>query len=210
RRVLAGVAGGCFAITALLAVIYHGGRIASGVDEAVSSAITHAFAGHDRLLHAALIPTDPPVVYTAIAITVVVAILDRRPALAALAIVGPALSIGLTEALKPLVDRRYTGQLSMPSGHTSGTVSVLAVLVLYACVRVATRWRVLALVLTVGVSIAAMAALVGMHYHYPTDTIAGAALSIGVVCAAAPAMESATRFVSTRVSGVRASTRDTE
>lgn len=89
--------------------------------------------------------------------------------------------------LKPVVDRTRSGELAFPSGHTTAITSMacaVAVLVLSSPdVRRAWRYSVLgaAALLSLGVAVS----MTGRGYHYPSDTVGGLAVGVGVVLAVA-------------------------
>lgn len=140
----------------------------------------HATIGPPGRLAAMLMsPSDPPVVYTLIALLAAIGLASRRWEIAAVAVVAPGLATAVTDfVLKPLFDRRYTGNLSYPSGHTVAAVAVLTVGVLTVA---SVRGRILALVVWLAVTASVATGLVGMDYHYPTDTLGGLAVAVGTV-----------------------------
>jgi undecaprenyl-diphosphatase len=88
--------------------------------------------------------------------------------------------------LKYLFHRTYLGALSYPSGHTTSIVSLTAVYVVLFFLQPRDRWRgtrlallVLALVLVASTVLGVIA----LRWHYLTDTIGGAAVAMGTVCA---------------------------
>lgn len=95
--------------------------------------------------------------------------------------------VGLNDGLfKPLVHRTYLGVLTYPSGHTAtvfALAATVAVLLLIPPQRakagtlrvlIAGAAWVLGGVVAIGV--------IGLRWHYFTDTVAGAAVGIGTVC----------------------------
>ena len=110
----------------------------------------------------------------------------RRVNGAVLAVGGVALASAMTEfVLKPLVDRTLDGDLSYPSGHTTGLFALAAAI---AVLMVAPRSgrprpgvRVAAVAAAVIIGSAVGLAMVGQNYHYFTDTVGGAAVGTGVV-----------------------------
>jgi len=183
-------------VVALGAALYHGERRAGRLDDAVDDWLFTIF-GRDRaplyqLLHVA----DLPVVIAVLAVVLVAALMRGRPDIAALAVIGPLAAIGLTEAvLKPLVQRRYNFFLSYPSGHTVGTLSECAVLgvILLGAAGLTLALRVAMGVLLLAVCGTVMLALIVDGFHYFTDTVAGAFLSVGVVALTALAVDAVTR-----------------
>lgn len=116
----------------------------------------------------------------------------RRVSGAMLAVVGVAVASALTEwVVKPVVDRTITihHYVSYPSGHTTGLFAlsaVLAVVLLSARpARPRQAARVAAVAGAVVVSAAVGVAMIGLDFHYFTDTVAGAAVGTGVVLGAA-------------------------
>jgi undecaprenyl-diphosphatase len=110
----------------------------------------------------------------------------RRIRGAVLAVAGVALASALTESvLKPLVHRTIYGFLSFPSGHTTGLFALAAALAVVLLAPSSGRSRpavrVAAVAAAVVVATAVGLAMVGQHFHYFTDTIAGAAVGTGVV-----------------------------
>jgi membrane-associated phospholipid phosphatase len=121
---------------------------------------------------------------------VVAALVGRRRNVAALAAISVPLAWILTEfALKPLVNERIGGFLTYPSGHTQAVLcvtTILAVALLNPPGARPSAWLravVLAIMLAVGVAVAI--SMIGLDYHYFTDTVAGAAVGVGVTLAAA-------------------------
>jgi membrane-associated phospholipid phosphatase len=131
---------------------------------------------------------------------------------AVLALLAVPVASGLNDALlKPLFHRTYEGVLSYPSGHTSAITALaaaLTVLLLLAPPQAPAPPRVLAprrpptprptLATTLRWAIPAVAWLavavvavgvIGVRWHYFTDTIAGAALGTGTVCGLALALD---------------------
>jgi membrane-associated phospholipid phosphatase len=133
---------------------------------------------------------------------------------AVLALLAVPVASGLNDALlKPLFHRTYGGALTYPSGHTSAVAalaSVLTVLLLLAprrspaplpapaprpattsrpaltvrpALATALRWAIPAVAWLAVVVVAI--GVIGLRWHYFTDTLAGAALGTGSVCALA-------------------------
>jgi membrane-associated phospholipid phosphatase len=194
RRPAVGLVVLCAAVVAVGAVLYHRQRRAGALDDAVDDWLFTIFGRFRVILYQLLHVADLPVVGTVLAVVVVTALLRARPDIAALAAIGPAVAIGLTElVLKPLVQRRYNNWLSYPSGHTVGmlsTCTVLAVIVLGAGLTLALRVAIGVLLLAV--STVVVLALLVDGFHYFTDTVAGVALSVGVVLLVALAVDRVT------------------
>jgi undecaprenyl-diphosphatase len=175
------IAASCWLVTMVLGLAVAGDRLPRPFDHAVTHQVHLAVGG--PLAEVLVSPTDPPLMYTLVAVLVLIALLRRRWSVAVLAVAGPAVAVLITEnLLKPLFDRRYHGYLSYPSGHTVGAVAALTVallMVLPTATTTLTRtlawlvWALLIVTLTTG--------LVAMNYHYPTDALGGFSLALGVV-----------------------------
>jgi membrane-associated phospholipid phosphatase len=110
----------------------------------------------------------------------------RRPRLALLVLIAPPLAGALTEwGLKPWIGRTYAHAYSLPSGHTTGIVSIAAVIAVALADRRRPRLSpavvVIASAPTVAVAVAVPSAQVLLHRHYATDTLGGAAVGLGTV-----------------------------
>lgn len=120
--------------------------------------------------------------YTVLVVALAFAVWRRWWEVAGLALLGPAGCVLVTEVVaKPLVDRRHEGYLSYPSGHTVTSVSALTVLFLAGSAGWSARRRLIALGVWLVVVLCVAAGLVAMNYHYPTDTIGGIGVALGVV-----------------------------
>jgi undecaprenyl-diphosphatase len=112
--------------------------------------------------------------------------------IAVLAIVGPGLTGLATVLLKPLIGRTFNGELAFPSGHAGGATAlgIVAALLLIAVLRTALRTSAALLAAGAVLSGGTMAfALVASRDHYPTDTIGGFCIAVGVVLASALLIE---------------------
>jgi undecaprenyl-diphosphatase len=112
--------------------------------------------------------------------------------LAVLAIVGPGLTGLATVLLKPLIGRTFNGDFAFPSGHAGGATAlgIVAALLLIGVLR--PELRMSAALLAAGAVLCGgmMAfALVASRDHYPTDTIGGFCIAVGVVLACALLIE---------------------
>jgi len=148
--------------------------------------------------------SEPALSLTVIVLVAGLAAVARRWRLVALAAVGPALAVVLTEdVLKPLIDRYLfqpgvpiallrAGGGAFPSGHETGVASA-AVLALVAVgqIRLGGAARPVAVaVLTAWPALAALG-LVRNYYHYATDTIGALGVSAAVVLGAAMTIDAA-------------------
>ena len=124
----------------------------------------------------------------AVAAAIIVAcLLVRRLNGAVLAAAAIPAAVGLNDGvLKPLVHRTYLGVLTYPSGHTATIFALAAtvgVLLLYPP-RPASAPVLQALIPVAACVLGGMVVIgvIGLRFHYFTDTVAGAAVGIGTVC----------------------------
>jgi len=179
---------GCAILVAVLGVLFAHQTTADGFDRAVDAPLVTVFSGHSALADVFAFPgtTIPAVVLSAA--MVVACLLTRRIDGAVLAAVAVPAAVGLNDALlKPWVHRSYLGQPAYPSGHTA-SVSALAattIVLLLASPRPRRRLRTSILAVTYLLTVSVVVGVIGMPYHYFTDTVAGAAVGTGTVCALA-------------------------
>jgi membrane-associated phospholipid phosphatase len=161
------------------------------------SRIRAAFAGHDGLLLAVADLVKPVRVAVLTAAVVLVCVLARRLNGALLAVLSVPTAAGLTEGLKRLVGRTLHGALVYPSGHTTGAFALAAVvmiLTLGASRHVLPLWLRLAITLAAMLTASAVAlAVIGLNWHYLSDTLAGAAVGLGTVAGVSLALDQAHR-----------------
>lgn len=103
----------------------------------------------------------------------------------ALVILGPGCAALLTEfALKPLVGRDFDGELAFPSGHAVRAVALATVaIIVLVNARGSGPSRAAAVVSVAALAAAVALAAVALNWHYTTDTVGGALLSVAVVLA---------------------------
>jgi membrane-associated phospholipid phosphatase len=113
-------------------------------------------------------------------------LLERRMNGVLLALAADLVATQLDDLfLKYLFHRTYLGALVYPSGHTTSIVALTAVYVVLFILpprdHRGTRLALLALglVLVVGTVLG----VIGLRWHYFTDTVGGAAVAVGTVCA---------------------------
>jgi membrane-associated phospholipid phosphatase len=180
----------CVLVVAVLGAAFNGQTRADGFDSAVDSPFITFFAGHKNLLLWLAFPgTLIPAVVISVAVAAYCAIGGRRSG-AVLALTAVPAATGLDDGLlKHLFDRTYLGALTFPSGHTTSIVALttmLAVVLLVPPQRPGTRpARVLVVVAGCAVSAVVASAVMALRWHYFTDTVAGAAVGVGTVCALA-------------------------
>jgi undecaprenyl-diphosphatase len=112
---------------------------------------------------------------------------------AVLVLVGAGVTVGVTTALKPVVDRTiHGGDLSFPSGHTAFATALALVLGLIVADRLQLG-PVAGTAVVLGVALLAGAVMgwteVALSAHYPTDTIGGFCTALVVVPPAAWAVD---------------------
>jgi membrane-associated phospholipid phosphatase len=176
----------CALVVAGLGLLFGRQQVGSSFDQTVYWVIYKQFVGERGLLRAMLVPTEPVLLAVVIGLIVMLAVARRRPRLAILAVAGPLVAVGLNSVvLKPLFGRTIDGSLAFPSGHTTGLVAVLTVLTLAVVAGVRPPWRksVTSLVIVGALVVTAVAAtaLIGMKYHYVTDTVGGACTAVTTV-----------------------------
>jgi membrane-associated phospholipid phosphatase len=192
RRWAAALLAGCVTLVAVLGVLFAGHSSADPLDNAIDSPIVDWLGPHVGLLLWLAGPgTTVPAVVVSVAIVAGCLVAGRLNG-AVLGAVAAPIAVALAEGLlKPLVNRTFSGQFSYPSGHSTTVFSLVATLtvLLVAGPRPRTvRWRVLsrlipAVACLLGLGVAT--AVIALRYHYFTDTLAGAAVGIGTVCALA-------------------------
>lgn len=177
---------GCVTVVAALGLLFRGQASPDGFDRAADAPVVTFFAGHHGLLPWLALPGT---VMPAVAVSAVIAaccLVTRRLTGAVLAVTAVPVAAGLDDALlKHLFHRTYLGQLAFPSGHTTAAAALtamLAVLLLVPPQRPATRTARVALVaLACAVTVTVATAVIGLRWHYLTDTVAGTAVGIAAV-----------------------------
>jgi membrane-associated phospholipid phosphatase len=185
RRPAAILGVGCLALVVVLGIISSHQGQGNAVDRAVDSWVIGLGIPQHILLQVSRIGGVTAVTLLTAALAVA-CLAARRVGGAVLAVVGVALASTLTEhVLKTLVHRTITGFLSYPSGHTTGlfalTTAIAVVLLASRGARPGRAVRVAVVAAAALIASAVGFAMVGLQFHYFTDTIAGAAVGTGVV-----------------------------
>ncbi|MGP8002052.1 MAG: phosphatase PAP2 family protein [Streptosporangiaceae bacterium] len=178
---------GCAILVAVLGVLLAHQTAADRFDRAVDGPVISWLSGHHGLLLWLAAPGSylPAAVLSAVIVAVCLA--AGRLNGAVLGAAAIPVTVGLNDGLlKHLVRRTYLGDLSYPSGHTAAVFALAATVTVLLLVPPRPRsggvLRVLipaaAWVLGVVVAIA----VIGLQWHYFTDTVAGAAVGTGTVC----------------------------
>ncbi|MGE5288331.1 MAG: phosphatase PAP2 family protein [Micromonosporaceae bacterium] len=177
----------CAILVAVLGVLFTHQAKAGWLDHAVDSPIITWFGGHPGLAVRLAAPGSPIPAGVLTAAIVVACLLTGRLNGAVLAAAAVPAAVGLNEGLlKPLVHRTYLGNVVFPSGHTTAmfalaaTVTVLLLIPPQQGKPGALRVLIPAAACVLGGVVAI--AVIGLRWHYFTDTVAGAAAGIGTVC----------------------------
>jgi membrane-associated phospholipid phosphatase len=177
----------CVVLVVTLGVIFAHHTGADRLDAAVDAPIITWFASHEGLAVWFAAPGSllPAAVLTAV--IVVACLLTGRLNGAVLAAAAVPAAAGLNDGLlKPVVHRTYAGVLTYPSGHTATMFALAAtVAVLLATPLQPARagvWRVLVAGAACALGGVVALGVIGLLWHYFTDTVAGAAVGIGTVC----------------------------
>ena len=198
RRAWAGTTlAACVIVVVLTGLLFKGETGPDGFDGAVDLPVIAFFRAHDGVLPWFVLPGD---LIPTIAISVGIAagcLIAKRPNGAVLVVAAVPAATGLDDGLlKHLFHRTYLGVLSFPSGHATsvfGMTATLAILLLVPPQRARTR-AVRAAVVATACVIAVMVVIgvIGLRFHYFTDTVAGAAVGVGTVLALALLLDLAT------------------
>jgi membrane-associated phospholipid phosphatase len=156
------------------------------LDSVVDTAMVASFRSHQGVLPWLALPgSTVPLIAVSIAIAIG-CLVARRANGVILAVTAVPVTAFLDDTvLKHLVDRTHFGQLSFPSGHTASAMTlatVLGILLHDPARRTATRMARAALVV-VACAVTALVAVgvIGLRWHYFTDTVGGVALGAGTV-----------------------------
>jgi len=177
----------CVILVAGLGALFAHQTRADWLDHAIDSPVIAWLGAHSPLVAKFAAPGSMIPAGVLCAAIVITCLLTGRLNGALLAAASALVATGLTEALlKPLIHRTYLGSLVYPSGHTTAvftlaaTVTVLLVIPPQPARAGALRVLIPAAAFALGVVVAI--ALIGLRWHYFTDTVAGAAVGIGTVC----------------------------
>lgn len=160
------------------------------LDRSVDPRIQGMYGARYALLRWLEKPGELIPVAALIVIIAVACLMTGRANGALLAVVAVPVAVELTEhVLKPLIGRIKLGFLSYPSGHATSSfalAAVVAVLMLNPPGRALTPvLRLIVSAAAVAIACVASTAVIGLGFHYFTDTIAGAAVGVGTVAATA-------------------------
>ena len=177
----------CAVLIAVLGVLFAHQAQADRFDHAVDSPIITWLESHQGLAAWLAAPGSRiPAVGLSAAIVVACLLAGRLDGAVLGAAAVPA-AVGLNDGLlKHLVHRTYLGVLTFPSGHTAAAFALAATIaVLLLAPPQPTRTRPLRLMITGAACVLGgivAAGVIGLRWHYFSDTVAGAAVGIGTVC----------------------------
>jgi len=175
------------ALVAGLGVLFAHQAQADWLDRAVDAPFITWLGGHVGLGLWLITPGAPiPAAAASVAIAVACLLAGRLNG-AVLAAAAVPVAGGLVESLlKPLVHRTYLGDVAYPSGHTASIFALAATVTVLLLVPPrpagAGALRVLIPAVACAAGIVVATGLIGLRFHYFTDTVAGAAVGIGTVC----------------------------
>jgi membrane-associated phospholipid phosphatase len=178
---------GCTIIVAVLGLLFAHQTTTDWFDHAIDSPIITWLGGHPRLALWLAAPGTLKPVGVLTAAIVVGCLLAGRLNGAVLAAAAVPAAVGLNEGLlKPLVHRTHLGSDVYPSGHTTAAVTLAATLTVLL-LNPPRPARAAALRLLIPAAPWALAGgvalgVIGLQWHYFTDTVAGAAVGTGTVC----------------------------
>jgi len=195
----------CAIFVAVLGMLFAHDTRADWLDHAIDGPVITSFGGHPGLAGWLAAPGSQIPAAGMSAAIIVTCLLTRQLNGAVLGATAVPAAVGVNETLlKPLFHRTYLGSLAYPSGHTAAMFALVATVTLLLLVpprparAKALRVLIPAAVCVLGVVVAI--AVIGLRWHYFTDTLAGAAVGIGTVCGLALILDLSTaRLWLTRV-----------
>ena len=208
-RLCAGVlVASCSILVAVLGMVFAHQTTADRLDHVIDSPIVTWLASHQGLAGGFAAPGSLLPTVALSAAVVLACLLTARINGAVLAAAAVPAAVGLNDGLlKHLVDRTYLGVLSYPSGHTATMFALAAtvtVLLISPSPAKAGPLRLLVSVAACVLGGVVAVGVIGLRWHYFTDTVAGAAVGIGTVCALALLLDLPTWRRKPSVTGVSA------
>jgi undecaprenyl-diphosphatase len=193
RGYAAALVGVCALLTLVLGVHYSNTTEPGRIDRNLDVRIKARLADHHGLLEKLVNLGEPSTIIAWSILLTLVCLLLRRWRGALLCLLGPGLAGALTDVvLKPLINRDYGGAgYSFPSGHTTGAfaVAVCVIVLLFDRNDLHIEMRVALGLVGVGLAASVAASVIGLGYHYTTDTIGGFCVALGVVLGLAIAID---------------------
>jgi membrane-associated phospholipid phosphatase len=187
RKWAGGLLACCTVLIAVLGMVFAHQALADWLDQAVDAPIITWLGVHPGLAGWLAAPGSLVPAGLLSAAIVVACLIGGRLNGAVLAAAAVPAAAGLNDGfLKPLIHRTYLGVLTYPSGHTA-TMFALAATIAVLLLGPPQPGRARALRVLMAGAAGVLGALVavgviGLRWHYFTDTVAGAAVGIGTVC----------------------------
>jgi len=176
----------CAGLVAVLGVIFAHHTAADRLDRAVDAPVITWFGHHPGLAGWLAFPGSlVPMAVLSVAIAAACLLAGRLNG-SVLALAAVPVAAGLNDGLlKHLFDRTYLGALTYPSGHTAtvfALAATVAVLVLASPPARIGPLRMLLAAAAGALGVVVAVGVMGLEWHYFTDTVGGAALGVGTVC----------------------------
>lgn len=177
----------CAILVVVLGVLFAHQTRADWLDQTVDSPVITWSGSHQGVARWLAAPgSELPAIVLSAAIAVVCLGTGRLNGAVLAAAAVPA-AVGLNDGLfKPLVHRTYLGALTYPSGHTATVFALAATVAVLLLVpprpAMARALGVLAVAGTYVLGVVVAIGVIGLRWHYFTDTVAGAAVGTGTVC----------------------------
>jgi len=176
----------CATLVATLGMLFAHQATADPLDRAVDSPVITWLSAHQGLAARLATPGSLIPAVALSAVMVVACLLSGRFNGALLAAAAVPSAVGLNDGLfKPLVHRTYLGVLTYPSGHTATVFALAATVGVLLHIPSPAKARPLRVLMPTAVCVlggVVALGVIGLRWHYFTDTLAGAALGIGTVC----------------------------
>jgi membrane-associated phospholipid phosphatase len=210
RRWALAVMACCGVLVAVLGVLFAHQATPDSFDRSVDSPIISWLSDHPGLSLWLASPGSTIPATLLCAAIVVACLLTGRTKGAVLAAVALPIAVGLDDGvLKHLFDRTYLGQLTYPSGHTTAivTLAASAAVVSLGPLRPARAGPLRLVIPAIGclLGVAVAVGVIGLQWHYFTDTVAGAAVGIGAVCGLSLTLDLASAYIDrTSTTSIRA------
>jgi membrane-associated phospholipid phosphatase len=190
----------CALLVAVLGVLFAHQARPDSFDQAVDSPIISWFSGHQRLSLWLAAPGSTIPATVLCAALVLGCLLTSRTKGAVLAGLALPIAVGLDDGLlKHLFHRTYLGQLTYPSGHTTAAVTIAAsaAMLFLGPMRPAMPRPLRLAIPAIGclLVVAVAIGVIGLQWHYFTDTVGGAAVGIGAVFGVALGLDLASAYI---------------
>src|SRR5215469_1370133 len=187
RRRAATLLACCTVVVIVLGVLFaHQSRI-DGLDKEIDSWVIRSLGGDKSLLRWLAAPAELiPAGLTSLIMIAVCLVTGRLKGAVLAATAVPTSSALCDSLIKPLVHR---SDLAYPSGHATSVLALAAMLTVLLVLPpqplIEGRARLLIPLIAGMIACGVAIAVIGLRWHFFTDTIGGAAVGIGTVCALA-------------------------